>query len=114
MMITTERQAIIQTPVASPTTDECITIGELYDALGTVAYRTIKATAEVKEMLLVDAYNLTDPLNLLSASAERNDLTVLPDVSNAIDVASLLLHDAFNNRESIGNGTSWIDYLLTN
>ena len=114
MMITVERQATIQTPVATPTTDEGITIGELYDCLGTVAYRTIKATAEEKEQLLVDAYGLIDPLNLLSASAERNDLTVLPDASNAIDIASHLLHDAFNNRESIGNGTSWTEYLLTN
>lgn len=114
MMITTERQATIQTPVASPTTDEGITIGELYDCLGTDAYRTVQATPEEKEMMLVDAFNLTEPLNLLSASAERNELNVLPDASNAIDIASHLLHDAFINRESIGNGIGWAEYLLTN
>ena len=109
MMTTLERQA----PV-SITTDEGITVGELYDCLGTVAYRTVRATPEEKEQSLVDEYRLTEPLNLLSASAVRNDLYVLPDASNAIDVASHLLHDAFINRESIGNGTSWVDYLLTN
>lgn len=103
-----------QATVVSLTTDEGITIGELYDCLGTVAYRSSTATPEEKEQMLVDDYNLIEPLNLLSASAQRNDLKVLPDASNAIDIASLLLHDAFINRESLGNGLTWSDYLLTN
>lgn len=114
MMATLQTQREVQTSTATTTLDDGISIGELFDALATNAYRTSTASIEEKEQLLVDEYGLIEPLNLLSASAQRNELTVLPDASNATDVASLLLHDAFINRESLGYGLTWSDYLLTN
>ena len=110
MTITIERT---QAPITEAQEDE-VTIGELFDALGTDTYRSLKLTGEEKEQLLVDVFALQEPLNLLQASAQRNELNILPDASNAVDIASLLLHDAFINREAVGLGTSWADYLMTN